>query len=307
MNDKISSKLDTHMPQDAISVVIPAFNEALGIRAVLDQLTQTFGALDLEFELVVIDDCSTDETAAIAAECGATVLQNLENGGYGYSLIRGIRHARHPHIAIVDADGSYPVESFTELMAEYKKGFAMVVGRRHGEHYVGSTKMRLLRGIFRGLAQFITGRSIPDVNSGMRIFRRDAVLPLLPHVSYGFSFTTSITLLFMMQALPVTYVPISYLEREGSSKVRYFRDSLRALQIIASITVRLNPIKLFLLCALLNFVMMIPLLLLAGVTGSVATVLTLATETSAILVGLGFVVEALIPKPPLSTKSDSDA
>lgn len=295
------------MPQEAISVVIPAYNESLGISGVLDELTSTFESLDVEYELLVIDDCSTDDTASIAAESGATVLHNIENGGYGYSLIRGIRHARHPNIAIVDADGSYPVERFTDLMGEYKKGFAMVVGSRQGKHYIGSIKMRLLRGLFRGLTQFITGRSIPDVNSGMRIFRRDAVLPLLPYVSYGFSFTTSITLLFMLQALPVAYVPVPYLEREGSSKVKYFRDSLRALQIIASITARLNPIKLFLLCALFNLILMIPLLLLAGLAGSIATVLTLAVETSAILVGLGFVVEALIPKPPFGTKFDSDS
>jgi len=295
------------MPQEAVSVVIPAYNEASGIRGVLDELTRTFELLDLEYELVIIDDCSTDDTAAIAAASGATVLKNVENGGYGYSLMRGIRHARHPHIAIVDADGSYPAERFTELMAEYKKGFAMVVGSRRGKHYIGSIKMRLLRGLFRGLSQFITGRSIPDVNSGMRIFQRGAVLPLLPHVSYGFSFTTSITLLFMLQALPVAYVPVPYLEREGSSKVKYFRDSLRALQIIASITARLNPIKLFLLFALFNLILMAPLLLLAGFAGSLATVLTLAVETSAMLVGLGFVVEAVIPKPPFGAKSGGDS
>jgi hypothetical protein len=117
-------------------------------------------------------------------------------------------------------------------------------------------------------------------------------------MSYGFSFTTSITLLFMMSALPVSYVPVTYRKRHGSSKVRYFRDSLRALQIVTSITARVNPIKLFLLAAAANVVVMLPVLLLLSLGGSIRLPLVVVLETSAVLVGLGFVVEALVEKRP---------
>jgi glycosyltransferase involved in cell wall biosynthesis len=277
-------------------MVIPAYNEAGGIGNVLGEATAVLESLGVPHEIIVVDDCSKDETATIAEQTGVRVLRNVQNGGYGYSLMRGIRAARYPTVAIVDADGSYPIAMFPELFEEYTRGIAMVVGHRQGKHYVPSLSNRVLRWMFRSLAEFIVGRDVPDVNSGMRIFDRDAVLPLFPHMSYGFSFTTSITLLFMMRALPVSYVPVPYLKREGASKVNYFRDSIRALQIIVSITARLNPIKLFLLAAVVNVVIAAPLLLLMSFWGDVRTPMMIAIESSALLVGLGFVVEALIDK-----------
>jgi glycosyltransferase involved in cell wall biosynthesis len=250
-------------------------------------------------EIIVVDDCSSDATARLAEGKGVKVLRNIQNGGYGYSLMRGVTAAQYPTVAIIDADGSYPVEDFARLFAEYRRGFAMVVGNRQGVQYDGSNKMRALRWAFRALTQFIVGKSVPDVNSGMRIFDRAIVLPLFPHMSYGFSFTTSITLLFMMRALPVSYVPVAYRKRHGESKVRYFRDSLRALQIVTSITARLNPIKLFLLAAGVNAALMLPVVLLLSLWGDARALLVLVLETSAILVGLGFVVEALVDKRPL--------
>jgi glycosyltransferase involved in cell wall biosynthesis len=282
----------------ALSLVIPAYNEEAGIGPVLDQALDILGGLGIEFEIIVVDDCSTDSTAAIATSKTCRVITNLQNSGYGYSLVRGIRAARYPSIAICDADGSYPIGALPQLVEEHRRGMAMVVGQRQGAQYIGSMRMRMLRWLFRAFTEFVAGRSIPDVNSGFRVFDRQAVLPLFPHISYGFSFTTSITLLFMMRALPVSYIPIEYHQRRGASKVRYWRDSLRALQIIASITARLNPIKLFLFAAVVNVLIMLPILGLLSLFGGVVGATTLVLETSAILVGLGLAVEALIDKSP---------
>ena len=281
-----------------LSLVIPAYNEAAGIADVLAESKAVLGGLGIEHEIVVVDDRSSDATAEIAERAGVIVLRNVENGGYGYSLMRGIRHARYETVAIMDADGSYPVRELPRLLDEYRRGFAMVVGQRRGTHSLGSRRLRVMRGLFRALTQFITGRSVPDVNSGMRVFTRAAVLPLFPHMSYGFSFTTSITLLFMMQALPVGFVEVPYLKRKGSSKVNYLRDSLRALQIVTSIAARLNPIKLFLLAATVNAAVMLPLVALLALWGDARLPLIIVLETSALLAGLGFVVEALIDKSP---------
>jgi len=292
----------SHERGASLSLVVPALNEAEGIAQVLADAVASLDARPIEYEIIVVDDQSTDETGTIAASYGVTVLRNVQQGGYGYSLMRGIRHARFPTVAIIDGDGSYPVGALPLLLDEYRRGAAMAVGERSGRNYVGSTRMKLVRWLFRALAEFIVGRSVPDVNSGMRVFGRDAVLPLLPHMSYGFSFTTSITLLFMMRALPVAYVPIEYKKRAGRSKVRYLRDSLRALQIVASITARLNPVKLFLLAALLNLAAMLPVLLLLSLWSDVGVPLVLVLQTSVILVALGLVVEALIPKPPFPSQ-----
>ena len=289
---------DRQPPVTGVSLVIPAYNEEGGIEGVLDDAKAVLRDIGVAHEIIVVDDSSRDATAKLAESKGVTVLRNIQNGGYGYSLMRGLGAAKYDTVAIIDADGSYPVEEFTRLYDEYRRGFAMVVGNREGAQYDGSTKMKLLRWAFRTLTQYIVGRSVPDVNSGMRIFDRATVLPLFPHMSTGFSFTTSITLLFMMRSQPVSYVPVQYRKRQGHSKVHYFRDSLRALQIVTSITARLNPIKLFLLAAAANAVLMLPIVLLLSCGGHGRVPLVIVLETSAMLVALGFVVEALVEKRP---------
>jgi hypothetical protein len=107
-------------------------------------------------------------------------------------------------------------------------------------------------------------------------------------------------LLFILQALPVTWVPVPYLKRKGVSKVSYWRDSLKALQIVASITARLNPIKLFLLGAVANALVLLPVVLLAAPAGGALVPSTIVLETSALMVALGMVVEGLIDKTPFS-------
>jgi glycosyltransferase involved in cell wall biosynthesis len=265
-----------------LSLIVPAFNEESAIAGVLDEAKRVFDALGTRYEIIVVDDCSTDRTAEIATAAGVDVVRNVQNGGYGYSLMRGIRAARYPNIAIVDGDGSYPIGDVPRLYDEYKRGFAMVVGTRRGPYYASSLTVRALRFAFRALATFIVGRSVPDVNSGMRIFERQAVV------------------LFLLQALPVAYVPVDYRKRRGFSKVSYWRDSLKALQIIAAITARLNPIKLFLFGAVVNAALLLPLVLLFAPGGGVWTPAVLVLETSALMVALGMVVEALIDKSPFA-------
>jgi glycosyltransferase involved in cell wall biosynthesis len=291
----------------AVSVVIPAYNEEAAIGQVLADARKVLDGLDGRYEIIVVDDCSADRTGEIARKVGVTVVRNVQNGGYGYSLMRGIRAARYDTVAILDGDGSYPLEELPDLIDKYRRGFAMVVGQRHGRYLAPTTQIRVMRGLFRALVQFIVGGSVPDVNSGMRIFDRAAVLPLFPHMSYGFSFTTSITLLFILQALPVAWVPVTYRKRKGSSKVHYLRDSLRALQILASITARLNPIKLFLLGALVNAVVLTPLALLLSIGRSPATPVMVVLTGSAVITALGLAVDAVVDKSPLSTRQPSTA
>lgn len=230
------------------SIVIPAYNEADAIRGVLDELHKIkhSGAL----EIIVVNDCSSDETGQRAQKPGVIVLSNVQNSGYGYSLKRGISRATHEHIVILDADGSYPVAMLPKLITEYERGFDMVVGARQGFHYRGSTLKRIARVCFRAISEFSTGRKIPDINSGCRIFKRDIAKSFFHTLSSGFSFTTTITLAFMLNAHSVHYVPIEYHKRTGKSKVKYVRDTLRAAQLIVESIVIYNPIKLFLLASL---------------------------------------------------------
>jgi len=130
-----------------------------------------------------------------------------------------------------------------------------VVGARSGKHYRESAFKSPLRKFLKYLVEFTAGRSIPDINSGLRVFSRSAIMPYFPHLCDTFSFTTSVTLAYMMTGRTVTYLPIPYHQRIGESKVRLFRDSLRTLQYIVEAIVYYNPLKLFLVCSLMCVVL----------------------------------------------------
>jgi len=240
-----------------ISVVIPAFNEEMGVAAVISHYRDTLQRLGYESEIIVVDDGSADATAERAAAAGAVVVRNPSNKGYGYSLLRGITVARHSRVAITDADETYPAEALPELLAHCDR-FDMVVGQRTGPHYRGGLTKCLSRFAFRFLAEFTTGTRIPDINSGLRVFPRDFVLKHRRSISTGYSFTTTLTLIALMEGLHLKYVPIAYERRTGSSKIHWVRDSLRSLQIITEAILVYNPLKFFMLLALA------PLLLLAA-------------------------------------------
>jgi glycosyltransferase involved in cell wall biosynthesis len=236
------------MESKSYSVVIPAYNESGAIAAVLEEI---FALLQSGIrEVIVVDDHSTDGTREMARLEKVTVLSNVQNFGYGYSLKKGITAAKHEHIVILDADGSYPVSEIPKLMREYEKGFDMIVGARQGAHYHGSLLKRLARLFFRLISEFTTGRHIPDINSGFRIFRKDLAMNYFHTLSSGFSFTTTITLAFMLNAHSVQYMPIAYHKRSGRSKVKYLRDTLRSAQIIVEAITHYNPLKLFILCGI---------------------------------------------------------
>jgi polyisoprenyl-phosphate glycosyltransferase len=228
-----------------ISAVIPAFNEAGGIRATIDQVRAALTGVT--HEIIVIDDGSSDGTSAAAAAAGARVVSHPHNLGYGAALKTGIRSAVHDMIVITDADGTYPNDQIPRLVEEFGKGFNMVVGARSGNHYRESLLKAPLRYLLKWLVEFTTGRRIPDVNSGLRVFSRSAVLPYLDTLCDTFSFTTSITLAYMMTGKFVGYVTVPYNSRVGQTKVRLFRDSLRTLQYIVQAILCYNPLKLFLL------------------------------------------------------------
>ncbi|MBT5108652.1 MAG: glycosyltransferase family 2 protein [Rhodospirillaceae bacterium] len=234
-----------------LSLVIPAFNEeatvADAVKSAKRVVQENF---DEPCEIVVVDDGSSDETAARAEDAGARVIRHPHNTGYGQALKSGILAAQHDTIVISDADGTYPIEELPKLVEMFNTGFDMVVGAREGKHYHGSFFKMPMRKVLRFLAEWTTGRKIPDVNSGLRVFSRKTVTPYLTHLCNTFSFTTSLTLAYMMTARYVAYMPIGYSDRIGETKVRLWKDSLRTLQYIIQAIIYYNPIKIFLLMSL---------------------------------------------------------
>jgi glycosyltransferase involved in cell wall biosynthesis len=238
-----------------ISVVIPALNEEIAIGATVAEVSRVLAAANLvPFEIVVVDDGSSDKTGMIATAAGAKVIRHPHNVGYGRSLKHGIEASRYDMIAICDADGTYPISAIPELARLYGEGFDMAVGQRHGPHYRESMLKMPLRAMLRFLVEWTAGRRIPDINSGLRVFSRATVMQYFPHLCDTFSFTTSMTLAYMMTGRFVAYSRIDYFERAGRSKVRLFRDALRTLQYVVEAILYYNPLKIFLLFSLICLV-----------------------------------------------------
>ncbi|MGD0612691.1 MAG: glycosyltransferase family 2 protein [Anaerolineales bacterium] len=247
--------------KSTISVIVPAMNEEDAVAATVQNIQQALTGL--EYEIIVVDDGSEDATAARAREAGARVIRHPHNLGYGAALKTGIRQAQFDTIVITDADGTYPNEQIPLLLAEYEKGFDMVVGARRGQNYLESVVKAPLRLLLKFLVEYTTGRKAPDVNSGLRVFSREKVLPYFNHLSNAFSFTTSMTLAYSMNSLFVSYVPIPYHARVGKTKVHLLRDTLRTLQYVVEGITYYNPLKIFLLMSVLVFAAAVVSLVLA--------------------------------------------
>jgi len=228
----------------AVSVVIPALDEAEHVAAEIAAVSSALERTGWTYEVLVVDDGSRDGTAERAAAAGARVLRHRKNRGYGASLKTGIEAAAFDWILITDADGTYPAEEIPRLLERGPEN-DMVVGARTGQEVAVPLARRPAKWFLRRLASYLAGQRLPDLNSGLRLMRRDLVeryLHLLPH---GFSFTTTITLAAACNGHDVEYVSINYRRRLGESKIRP-RHAFDFTLLILRTIVFFNPLKVFL-------------------------------------------------------------
>lgn len=238
----------SHEDRNGVSVVIPAYNEELGIGAVLQQVQEMLAALQLPHEILVVDDGSRDGTAAAVGRFPEVrLLAHKENRGYGAALKTAIRHARYELICITDADGTYPNARIPDLLAHLlQEDLDMVVGARTGADVAIPWTRKPAKWAIGKLANLISGQTIPDLNSGLRIFKRGIALRFFGLLPDGFSFTTTITLGMLTNGYAVDYVPINYLARTGKSKIRPVHDTLNFVNLILRMALYFAPLKIFL-------------------------------------------------------------
>ena len=227
-------------PIPAVTILVPAYNEENGIGPVLDELKK----LNLPGEILVIDDGSTDKTFERAQATGVQVIRHDINRGYGQALKSGILAARNDIIVITDADGTYPNEELENLLS-YISTHDMVVGARTGSQVKIPIIRQPAKKFLNILANYLAGTRIPDLNSGMRAFRKDVALKFFNILPSGFSFTTTITLAMLSNGYRVKYFPINYHQREGKSKIHPIRDTIGFTLLIVRTTLYFNPLKVF--------------------------------------------------------------
>jgi glycosyltransferase involved in cell wall biosynthesis len=268
-----------------LSIIVPVFNEEKGLRDFLLELNLELERNKSDIEIIFVNDHSVDTSSIILLDyvnsqknyknVDFRIVENPTNLGYGASLKRGIRVAKYKTCAIIDSDTTYAFHELLVLYDELKNSeLQMIVGARSGKFYEGNLNKKILRRILRRIVEYMANRSIQDINSGIRVFDRELAIRNLRLLSDRFSFTTSITLVFMLSGALVDYRPVSYRKRSGGSKVKLFSDSIRTLGLILAVSFYFNPLKVLYpvtlalsICALTS--------LMLGIMASIATLIIL--------------------------------
>lgn len=244
-----TSSANGHTTPVTLSVVIPALNEEAGIAEIIERILAVRPALEqagvADLEIIVVDDGSSDRTAAVAASYEAVrVVRHRVNRGYGAAIKTGFSHARGELLAFLDADGTYPPESLATLcQAALERDADLVVGsRRSGAESRMPRLRRVGNFIWSHLVSLIGNRHVADPASGMRVLRR-AVLERLYPLPDGLHFTPVMSTRAVHEGLAVVEMPIAYSERVGRSKLSIVRDGTRFLTTIVWTSLEYNPVR----------------------------------------------------------------
>lgn len=272
-----------------VSVVLACYNEELALEKVVKDLRAVLDAeKDLRWELLIVDDGSTDRTVEIAESLGARVIRHAINQGSGAARRTGIVHARGEIVVMLDADGTYEPKTIPEMLALFPK-YEQVNGARTSEQGTHKILRTFAKWVIRRLAIYISGRHIPDLNTGLKAFRRDTMLKYLWVMPDGFSCVTTMTLAFMTNGRPVAYVDTPYYARIGVSKFHPIKDTMKYLGAIVRIMTFFRPLRVYMPPAIL--------MVLAGVGKSIYDLIWHVShtiqESDIILICVGFLLGGL--------------
>ena len=240
-----------------VTIILPCYNEEGHVIAEVERISAAMDLSGYSYELLAVDDASTDSTLARLYEAQSRfpqmeIVPFRRNGGSGVVRRLGTERARGEIVVWTDADMTYPNEQIPELVQLLQKDPAIdqVVGARTSEQ--GTYKMLRVpaKWLIRKFAERLTSARIPDLNSGLRAFRREVSLPYLRLLPPGFSCVTTITVAFLANQHEVYYVPIEYSKRAGRSKFKFVSDAYRYILQILRMTMYFNPLKVLMPLAL---------------------------------------------------------
>ncbi len=232
-----------------VTVLLPAYNEEQNISPAIQRLKELYP----DFEILVIDDGSTDKTMSMAIEAGANVWPHPYNIGNGAAIKTGIRCAQGEWLVMMDADGQHNPEDITRLL-EHKNNFDMVVGARDK----GSDTARhrdIANWVYNKFASHLTRFKIKDLTSGMRLIKTATARQYLYMLPNTFSYPTTLTMAYLRSGRSIKYVPINVNARTGKSKIKLLQDGARFFVIITKVGTLFSPLRVFLPISLLLFLM----------------------------------------------------
>jgi glycosyltransferase involved in cell wall biosynthesis len=233
-----------------VSVVIPVNNEEKSIKNTVDEIMNSLNNTEINYEIIIVNDGSVDNTSQVIEEIhsmykdNVNIIQNKKNGGYGFSLKRGIKSSKFSNIFITDADGTYPNNRMAEFVKYYYENkLDMLIGARDKKQI--PLIRRPAKAVLNMFANYISGFKIPDLNSGFRIFSKSIALKYFGIIPDGFSFTSTITLSMFSEKGDIEYLPIEYNKRDGKSKIRPIKDTLNFFSLVFRTILYFNPLKIF--------------------------------------------------------------
>lgn len=226
-----------------ISILIPCYNEDVKVLLMtIANIKKSLSLLEnLEYEIIVINDGSEINYDRIKTN-NADIIHHYKNLGYGASLKTGISRAKYKWIGITDADGTYPNNQFNRLLKDLEN-FDMIVGQRNWNDI--SLIRRLPKFILTFFASFLANYRIPDLNSGMRVFKKEVALKFWQLYPNGFSFTSTLTMGCITNGYAVKFLPITYKKRIGNSSIQPIRDTIRFFKLVIRLSLYFNPTRFF--------------------------------------------------------------
>ena len=269
-----------------VSIVIPVYNERGAVEETVRDLCATMERSEHTFEIILVDDGSTDGSSDIIQTISLPNVKKVAhkvNRGYGAALKTGLKNARYDLMAITDADGTYPNERLPELIDSLGDN-DMLVGARTGQNVNIPAIRKPAKRALNELANSLSQTKIPDLNSGMRVMRKNVVKKFMHILPDSFSFTTTITLAMLSDGYRVKYVPIDYFHRAGSSKINPIKDTVRFTQLVVRTVMYFNPLRVFIPISLTLFLLAILMLVYRLITGEGLLVLSIILFVSAIQV-----------------------
>jgi len=227
-----------------VSVIVPAYREAAGIESLVTRIRRTLDDTAYTYEVIVVDDGSDDETAAVAARGGARVVSHPYNVGNGAAVKTGIRAASGTMVVMLDGDGQHRPEDIPRLL-EKLDTYDMAVGARTSDSHTSVPRSCANR-FYNLFAGYICKRKIDDLTSGFRAMKRDIARSFIPLLPNTFSYPTTITMAVVRSGFSLVYVPVTGDRSTGKSKIRIFQDGSRFFLIIVKIATLFSPMRIFL-------------------------------------------------------------